>query len=64
MYGCPCGAKYFAPMQSEPLFQHMPFVSHSLGHATVLNPAPVPWGTLSKDWKAALGPPMASLSAG
>lgn len=57
MYDCPCQSKYFACIQSEPLFQHMPFVSHSLAHATVLSLAPVPWGTLHKDWKAAVRSP-------
>lgn len=33
----------------------MPFVSHSLAH--VLSLAPVPWGTLCKDWKAAVRTP-------
>lgn len=34
MYDCPRGAKYFACISSEPLFQYMPFVPHSLAHGS------------------------------
>lgn len=57
MYDCPCWAKYFVCIQSEPLFQHLPFVSHSLAHATVLIWAPVSLGILYEDWKAAVRSP-------